>query len=345
MVKKSMTRKYKIAPRVALPRLTDDLKRIKGIGPIFEKGLYDAGIRTFTQLAKKSPGYIATHIPNLSAKQIRKQGWIYQARKLASKKTVSNAHKKETAPSTPSQHYENFTVEFLLNEKNKLRRLRIMHVQSGDVETWANWRPEDVSHFLVRHTGARFIQFLATPNMEMHKLITKPVPSRQAGSTKEGAFKSEKIVDSSTITTETSSQIIPPIPKSQPISVAAIKQIRLLKWINSLSNSNQPVNSLPHDHNFDMKLTLDLTKTSLTGSTQLDLTGMVFAKKMGYKTRQLIGETQISIQYAPAIDLTICNASLTPGLYRLEALVNLNSAHLPSKRIDVSFPGGLFQVY
>ena len=149
-----MTRKRNSTPRVASSRAVDDFKIIYGIGPLYEKHLHNAGVRTFAQLAKLTPEDVATHLPNLSASQIRKQGWSLQARKLAAKKAKAKPRRKKPTVPTTSQHYENFTLEFLLNEKNKLRRLRIMHVQSGDVETWANWNSEEVSYFLARHTGA-----------------------------------------------------------------------------------------------------------------------------------------------------------------------------------------------
>jgi hypothetical protein len=151
-----MSRKRNTASRVASSRVADDLKIIKGIGPAFEKSLKAAGIRTFTQLAKELPEDVATYTTNLSASQIRKQGWIPQARKLASNKPGSKPRKMDTAVSPSHQHYENFTLEFLLTEKNTIRRLRIVHVQSGDMDSWTKWKPENISDFLSRHTKARF---------------------------------------------------------------------------------------------------------------------------------------------------------------------------------------------
>lgn len=339
-----MTRKRTSTSRVASSRVANDFKIIRGIGPLYEKHLHAASIRTFAQLAKLSPEDIATHIPNLSASHIRKQGWILQARKLASKKTGSKPRRKKTAVSTTSQHYENFTFEFLLNEKNALRRVRVMHVQSGDVETWANWSPEEIIHFLTRHTKARLVQYTTTPKTEVQKTVKIPTALRQ-----EGSPRPEKVADTSIATIETAIQPPPQIivpPKPQPILPPVANQIHLIKWTNSPSNSNQPVNSLPHDKNFNMKLVLDLTEASLSDCTQFTMIGRIFAKKMGEKTRQLIGQTQNSITYAPAVDLTIDDVSLTPGLYRLEALINLRAIGSSSlESIDATFQGGLIQIY
>ena len=339
-----MTRKRSTASRVTSSRVVDDFKIIWGIGPLYEKHLHDAGIRTFEQLAKLSPEEIATHIPKLSARQIRSQNWISEARKLISGNAGSKSKKKRGVITT-SQHYENFTFEFLLNEKNKLRRLRVVHVQSGDVETWANWDSVEVSHFLTRHTGASIAQAastLKTPSPKPVAEITEPYQEEKP--------ISDKPVDSPVVPNDTDSQIhpqiIPPNHPLQHIPAAETDQIHLLEWKNLPSNTDQPVSNLPQDQFFDIKLILDLTKTSLPESTQLDVSGSIFAKKMGKGTRQLIGEAQITIPYAPAIDLTISHASLPQGLYRLDAVIKLNpiGANVPM-RLDTTFQGGLIQVY
>ena len=218
-----MTRKRTTTSRVASSRVVDDFKIIRGIGPHYEKYLHNAGIRTFGQLAKLTPEDVATYIPNLSASQIRKQGWILQARKLASKKATSKPRKKKTSVLTTSQHYENFTVEFLLNEKNKLRRLRIMHVQSGDVETWANWKQEEVSHFLARHTGARI------PKEKIQKLeetTTKSKPAVRATKSVKSAKQKTRRRSSTQKSTKTKDKTQ---PKKTLQKVEAIKAPKVKK--------------------------------------------------------------------------------------------------------------------
>jgi len=326
------------------PPATDDFRLIKGIGPKNAKHLHDAGIRKFAQLAKKKPEDIAIFIPNRSARQIRNQGWIPQARKLASPKTESKSHKKTSATTSSIQHYENFTLEFLLNEKNSLRRLRIMHVQSGDVETWSNWKPEEIIYFLARHTRARLIQSTSSSKTLVPNLVLKhPAPQQ------EESPKSEKTVVSPIAATENTNRTLPQIPtrnlQPQPTVVAEVNQIRLLEWTNLLSNSNKQISSLSHDQNFNIRLLLDLTNISMPGNTRLDVTGMVFAKKIGQGARQLIAETKSTIPFAAAIDLNFVNASLTPGLYRLEAFIKINSINLSSNSIDASFQSELIQIY
>ena len=74
---------------------------------------------------------------------------------LAPKKTQRKPHKKEIVSPIIRQHYENFTIEFLLDKKNLARRTRVAYVQSGDADTWAGWEAEQILDFIVRHTGVR----------------------------------------------------------------------------------------------------------------------------------------------------------------------------------------------
>lgn len=375
-----MTRKRTMTSRVASSQVVDDFKIIRGIGLIYEKRLHDAGIQTFAQLAKLSPEDVVTLIPNLSVNQIRKQGWVLQARKLVSKDASKPRRKKSTIPTT-RQHYENFTVEFLLNEKNKLRRLRIMHVQSGDVETWANWNSDEVSYFLARHTGARI------PEGKTQKLEAEIVKLRSAVKKKKSAVSFPKVKqvhakslqpeagpgqDLSPIIFNSATEVLPkrflqksrssPTPEedknqgnsSQPEAPQKVGEtkvqmgmIRLLRWNISMSDSDQPVQSLPHDQNFDVNLTLDISSLPITTKSQLDITGTLLAKKLGTHERRVIGETQVLLSFSPTINLRVRQLALEQGLYRLEAQIKLNESDAVSlpKSINTSLQAGLFQVY
>lgn len=65
-------------------KLADDLKKIKGIGPVFEKRLIDLGIKTFEDMANLSQEIIedvATKI-KLNPERIIKEHWKEQAEDL-----------------------------------------------------------------------------------------------------------------------------------------------------------------------------------------------------------------------------------------------------------------------
>ena len=63
----------------------DDLKRIKGIGPVLEKKLNDLGILTFSQIAalkKEDIERISAQLANFKDRIVR-DDWIAQAKKLS----------------------------------------------------------------------------------------------------------------------------------------------------------------------------------------------------------------------------------------------------------------------
>jgi predicted flap endonuclease-1-like 5' DNA nuclease len=66
------------------PDPEDDLKRLQGVGPAFERALKALGVRTFAQIAEWSDEDIETMAPRLktTAARIRRDDWIGSARKL-----------------------------------------------------------------------------------------------------------------------------------------------------------------------------------------------------------------------------------------------------------------------
>jgi hypothetical protein len=121
--------------------------------------------------------------------------------------------------------------------------------------------------------------------------------------------------------------------------IAKEDRVRLLKWINSTTDSNESVQSLPHDQIFDVNLILDISSLPVTRKSRLDVTGTLIAKKLGTHERRVIGETQVALPFSSTIDLRIEKLTLEQGLYRLEAQIYLDNT--PA----ASFRGGLFQVY
>ena len=328
-----MPRKRSIPSRIASSQKMDDLKVICGIGPVTEKLLHDAGIQTYRQLANLSVKAIQALVPTTSENQIKKQDWVGQAYKLAPARAKRD-HGKDEIPIN-RQHYENFTLEFLLDEKNKIHCVRAVHIQSGDKDTWSNWDNERLTTFLAWHTGARFPQ---------GKLISPTFvePSTSTASLQQTSHLLEVAPHPSP------SQLVPaPVEKLEPESPSPSNPIRLLEWDTLSGDTAQPIHTLSHDKIFNVKLKLDISKTSLSNSTQVDVTGMLYAKKLGGGSRQIISETQQIVPYSPILDLTLENATLAQGIYRLKALVKVHPSEdtsLPAG-IDASFQGGLFQVY
>jgi len=75
----------KPAPAAAIASGPDDLKQLSGVGPALEKKLHQAGVTTFAQIAGWTAADIAAMDEKLSFKgRIERDGWVEQARRLAS---------------------------------------------------------------------------------------------------------------------------------------------------------------------------------------------------------------------------------------------------------------------
>jgi hypothetical protein len=360
-----MARKRMHAVRRAPSQIADDFTCIDGIGPITMKRLHTAGIRSFAQLAALSAEDIASLIPGLSKKQITNQHWIEQA----SSKGCAKAREKEPIVTASRQHYENFTIEFLLSEKNKIRRLQLVHIQSGDVDTWTQWDAERLIDFLARHTGARLphVNGAVLRSVKPKPTLKPPIATEQASEEVHGTDSilaattpEEKLHSAISFPlADSASQVLAPSdfplsernPARVPPSVipaSTINRIRLLEWKTLLSSTQKTLQNLPHDECFDVNLTLDLTNAALPETSQLDVMTSLYAKKLGDGPRQMIREMRSTFPYASIINLTIEHATLPQGLYRLEVFVILvptGASHLTSSGINASFQGALFQVY
>ncbi|MEM9668904.1 MAG: helix-hairpin-helix domain-containing protein [Pseudomonadota bacterium] len=72
------------APELATDTAGDDLKQLKGVGPVLAEKLNDAGIMSFAQIAALSPEEIADVEEKVGASgKFEKEGWLEQAKELA----------------------------------------------------------------------------------------------------------------------------------------------------------------------------------------------------------------------------------------------------------------------
>ena len=67
-------------------QLKDDLKTIKGIGPVLSGRLKDAGVESFKDLAKLSADQLREIVGEKIEKLVDKEGILKQARQLAKKR-------------------------------------------------------------------------------------------------------------------------------------------------------------------------------------------------------------------------------------------------------------------
>jgi predicted flap endonuclease-1-like 5' DNA nuclease len=88
----------------------NDLKRIKGIGPVIEGRLQAAGVRNFAELSVLSPAQVAGLIPRCSAARIAREKWIGQARNLASTKESQLLKRERPANTSKRSTADNLEV-------------------------------------------------------------------------------------------------------------------------------------------------------------------------------------------------------------------------------------------
>jgi hypothetical protein len=92
-------------------RSGDNFRKIDGVGRRFEQRLWDAGIFTYKDLARRTPEEIAAVLAPMAG--ISPERIASQARELAGSPSEA---------SVPRQHYAAFHVEFLLESDNSVRR-------------------------------------------------------------------------------------------------------------------------------------------------------------------------------------------------------------------------------
>ena len=326
---------------VVLAEVADDFEAIRGIGPVKASHLHDAGIHTYAQLASLSPTDLATRVTGLSASQIAKQKWIGQARRLASKNATPKP-RKEVMP-TIRQHYENFTVEFLLDEKNTVRRTRVVHVQSGDENIWTGWGAKQLIDFLAQYTEGQIqpvklaTQEIAIPDQQhaqKETVTTSPIVMRTSDHAP-SAQVSTKIVQS---VDKPADHVSQPYETSNLKGTLQLRDLRVL-----LLNSDSPIFFLRQGQLYLLELTLDFTQVALPSDAILLYKAVIIAKQLNGPHRPLV---EASNTFKPSNNtiVQIVGSNLSPGVYCLEASARLTFDEA-APGLTAFLKGSLLQVY
>jgi hypothetical protein len=328
----------------------DDFKLINGITRGIEKHLHAADIQTYAQLASLSPREILSKLgrsKSYSVRRIEEENWIEQARELIPKKVPPKPAKNELSRPVIRQHYENFTIEFLLDDKNWARRTHVVHVQSGDADTWAGWKAEQLFDFIVRHARVRLPRTRSTVASPIKRKLLQPqstLTEQASSATPETVSltpvemsqkNSDRLLSSATASyskasmlTSTDQVSVKTVPQSMTSKESMTWSTETIpfEWKISLPDTDKALRNLPCDQVFDTRLSLDLSKVSLPERSQLDCTATLHAKKLGGGNRQVIGQIQKILPFENALRLTTRCSPLSPGIYRLEAAVTIRLA-------------------
>jgi len=131
---------------------TDDFKRIHGIGRAAESYLHQAGVGSYAQLAALPEAEIAKKA-HAGLQKVTEQDWRGQAAVLAVQSAATEPKRLDT--SGDNQHYEVFTVEFLLNGDNEVRRTRVVHAASRQEAKWPGWATKELLDFMTQRGALR----------------------------------------------------------------------------------------------------------------------------------------------------------------------------------------------
>lgn len=299
----------------------DDLKQIAGIGPAIERRLHAAGITTFAQLGELTLDDLSNlfaDMTGLSSQRLAEKNWIGQAQKLSASSPKINLQ-IEAKPPENRQHYAVFTLEFLLDESNIVRRTRAFSVQNQSETTWAGYDWDRLVDFLSESMGMRAAQSV--------KYEPVSVVSPAADAPKHTAGISE-------------TKLVPQAERNEFIAQ------RLEVWTDDAARGKQKM--ITSNAPVNISLTLDLSQVHEAQQSPYEYEATVYARQVGSKAQEIIGRSQGKLVPAEYVRLNIEGKALAQGIYHVEAIITLVP---PEKEFNLRnammamTESGLIQVY
>jgi hypothetical protein len=296
-----------IQSNISTGQAEDNFKLVDGIGPAVENRLHEAGVTTYSQLAGLKPKMMAEILNGMvgySPKRIKEQDWSGQAYTLAKNVEPSSIEENHESINN-SLHYASYTVELLLDRENKVRRTRVLHVQSNQETTWAGWDIGRLRGFLVDSGQLQIITVQEDAAISKSISSTKPLK-----------------IESS---------------HSAPV-LQGTTQIVETRLVNQ---AGHPLGALiPGNTPFEIQLVLDLSQVEMPKGECLDYNATLYMKKMGNTGRVITGEKNGSLDMAKSAVINVYNQPLAQGDFRMEALVilrpNSQPKHLKNQLMAMS---------
>lgn len=294
----------------------DDFKLIRGIGPVIERKLIDAGVKTYAQLARMSPAKLASIFSEftlLSEERITQQDWVGQARLLAENYPSKSTGEELDDATHNGQHYAVFTVELLLDKMNAVRRTRVMHVQSQEENTWAGW--------------------------DENRLVTYFI---------EKAELPQSLSDAAPLSSELDMQTIQNLEGMRLGEGKLSGNLQLKSLEARLAGFDREITSISQYQPVDLHLTLDLTQVESTLSPQIKYAVTVYSKNLKNSSLYTIGEAEGTVENADDIKIVIKGSQLPVGAYRLEAIAMVSPPSDDSRKhpsLMAIYEGQIVEVY
>jgi Helix-hairpin-helix domain len=271
-------------------RAGDDLRKIEGVGPRFEQRLWDAGIFTYKDLARRTPEEIAAVLAPMAG--ISPERIARQARELAG---------LPPEESEPRQHYAAFHVEFLLESDNRVRRTKVRHHQTDVRDAWAGWDEEKLLAFLRAHIP---LPATGTP---------ADAPGPEPGHTQ---------------TADQAPARVPARPASRPSPSGPKRPPSLSLSIEELAPVRGGQHSYtrgPGERN-PVRLTMRIDPAGPLSEETFDFSAIIAARTFGGRGRSPLGTTQGTIRVSDPVSVEVVGPALPLGHYRLVATVEIYTA-------------------
>jgi predicted flap endonuclease-1-like 5' DNA nuclease len=319
----------------------DNLEIIEGICPEVVRRLNAGGIFSYAQLAELSVERLANLVPGLSAKRETYQSWLKQAHHLSSKRVTAKQRKKTT---TPRGRHNSVTIELHLNEDNSVQYTRITHTRCEVKESWPGWEESRLVEFLVRHVGLNLPKREPTSEAESSSpicLYKAPVTIAAPESNPAPACPpfSEPVTPPMTLGD---------VPSSLDLETHFEGQLRICNLIITAIDSDVSRKSVHAGDIFNCCLVMDFSEVKISPDVRLNYTVTVWAKKLGEKSRQIVGKGQGVLvpdeKTSCAVEVTLTSQ----GIYHLEAIVTLTEANktsLPQHSLIAIQRGSPLHVY
>ena len=277
-------------------RSGDDFRKIDGIGPVFEQRLWDAGIFTYDDLARRTPEEIAAVLAPMAV--ISPERIANQARELAG---------PPPEESVPRQHYAAFHVEFLLESDNSVRRTKVLHHQTDARDAWPGWDEERLLSFL----RDRIPLPAATTPADAPGLKAAQTQTRDQAAT---SAKPAQMA-----------QLSAPVPDRLPSWSLSIEELAPIR-------DGQRSYVLSHHEPSSVRLTMRIHPIGTPIHDTFDFSVTIAARTFGGHDRLPLGTTHGTVRVSDPVSVEVTGPALPADLYRLVVVVDIYPAdHSPEE--------------
>jgi hypothetical protein len=271
-------------------RSGDDFRKIDGVGRRFEQRLWDVGIFTYKDLARRTPEEIAAVLAPMAG--ISPERIASQVRELAGSPPEA---------SVPRQHYAAFHVEFLLESDNSVRRTKVHQHQTDARDAWSGWDEE------------RLLSFLR----DRIPLPAAPTPADAPG---------VGLVHAQTRDQEPANAV--PAPASQPSAPVPDRLPSLSLSIEELApiRDGQRSYVLSPNEPSSVRLTMRINPIGAPIHDTFDFSATIVARRFAGHDRSPLGITHGAVRAGDPVSVEVTGPALPADLYRLLVTVEIYTA-------------------